>query len=525
MAEAKSETVTLTIDGQEVTVPKGTTIFQAAEELGISIPHFCYHPDLSVAGVCRMCLVEIEKMPKLATSCSTPAGDGMVVRTGHTCDRVREAVREVLELHFINHPIDCPICDQAGECKLQDYYWEWGLYTSRFDVDKVTNPKHTNIGPMVVLDADRCILCSRCVRFCREVPGTEELCIVNRGDHAEITLGTGKRLDNPYSANVVDICPVGAHTLRDFRFKCRAWYLTKTPSVCPGCARGCSITVEHHKGRVFRLKPRRNPEVNGPWMCDEGRLTYQRLSEGERLEAPLVRRGSDLEEATWDEALERAAEILKGAGEGAAALGSPHASNEENYLLAKVLEAAGSDKLGLGYDWEATGEDDELLRRADLSANRTGAARILGEASFPELLEGAEALVVLADNPLEDAPAEVVSAFREVSDAIVLSTHLDETSEKATVALPIAAFAEREGTVTNFLGQTQIQGAAVPPPGEARPAVEVLAALAEALGAKKVKGDPKGAFDELAKKVKDFKGLKFAKLGDLGAGGSKEDGK
>lgn len=517
------ETVTLTIDGVEVTVPKGTTVFQAAESVGIDIPHFCYHPDLSIAGCCRMCLVEVEKMPKLATSCSTMAGDGMVVRTPHTSERVAEAVRGVLELTFINHPIDCPICDQAGECKLQEYYWQWGLYTSRFKEHKVANPKHTNIGPMVVLDADRCILCSRCVRFCREVPGTEELSIINRGDHAEIALGTNQTLDNPYSANVVDICPVGAHTLRDFRFECRVWYLKHTPSVCPGCARGCSIRVDQRAGRVYRLKPRPNPEVNGAWLCDYGRMTYKGLSEGERAEVPMVRRDGELVEASWDEAIAAAAELLGDAAEDAAALGSPHASNEESWLLAKLFEALKSERLAVGTGWDEQGEEDEILRRADLSANRSGATRVLGEATVSDLLDEAKALLVLSHDPLEGAPEEAASALKKVK-TVALTTHLTATARAAEVVLPVAAWAEREGTVTNFLGQTQIQGAAVPPPGEARSAIEVLAQLIEAVGGKAVKKvEAEPLFDELVKKVKPFKGLKFAKLGEHGAG--KEGGK
>ena len=401
MAEAQTatETVTLTIDGREVTVPKGATVLQAADPLGVSIPRFCYHPHLSIAGVGRMCLVEIEKTPKLATSCSTPAGDGMVVRTGHTSERVARAGREVLELHFSNHPIDCPICDQAGECKLQDYYYEWGLYRSRFAENKVANPKHTDIGPMVVLDADRCILCSRCVRFCREVPKTEELCIVNRGDHAEIALGTGLTLDNPYSANVVDICPVGAHTLRDFRFRCRSWYLEKTPSVCPGCARGCSITVEHHDGRVFRLKPRENPEVNGPWMCDAGRLTYKSLYDGGRLEEPLVRQNGKLAPTSWDRAIAEAGRLLSKAGKDVAGLASPQASNEEAYLLSKLLDALGSERRAVGTSWEERGEDDALLRRADLAPNRAGATRIPGARRSARSVLAAATFTVCSKSP------------------------------------------------------------------------------------------------------------------------------
>jgi NADH-quinone oxidoreductase subunit G len=515
------EQVTLTIDDVEITAPKGATVFQAAQSAGIKIPHFCYHPDLSIAGVCRMCLVDVEKMPKLATSCSTTVGEGMVVRTSHTSEKVRKAVQDVLELHFLNHPIDCPICDQAGECKLQDYYWEHGLYSSRLKEPKVTNPKHTNIGPMVVLDADRCILCSRCVRFCREVPGTEELCIVNRGDHAEIALGTGKKLDNAYSANVVDICPVGAHTLRDFRFQCRAWYLKKTPSVCPGCARGCSITVEHHRGKVFRLKPRTNPLANGSWMCDEGRLAYKRLYQGDRMEVPLVRGEKGLEEVSWPKALERAAELLGDAGAKVAGLGSPEATNEENYLFSLLLKAVGTDKAAVGTDWEKQGVDDDLLRRADLAPNRTGAQRILGDATLPAITDGASCWLTLMADPVNDAPAEMGKALRGTK-IIALSSHATETALMAEVVLPVATFAEREGTYTNFQGLTQIAQKAVAAPGDARAACQVLAELIGALGSKAPKQEPSAVFGELVKKVKTFKGLKYAALGEHGAGKAAE---
>jgi NADH-quinone oxidoreductase subunit G len=518
--------VTLTIDGKGVTVPKGTSVLEAASGAGIDIPHFCYHPDLSIAGCCRMCHVEIEKMPKLAIACNTVATDGMVVKTPHTSERARKTVRDVLEQHFINHPIDCPICDQSGECKLQDYYYEWGLYQSRFKEQKVVQPKNQHIGPMVVLDADRCIACSRCVRFCAEVPKTEELCIINRGDRSEITLGTGKTLDNPYSANVVDICPVGAHTLLDFRFQCRAWYLKVTSSVCAGCARGCSITVGQRRGRVYRLLPRRNPRVNGPWMCDAGRLTYKRLYEGTRLERPMVRREGALVPAGWDEAIAEAARLLSSAGERAAGLGSPHATNEENLLLGLVLDALKATRRAVGTSWEPRGVDDELLLRADLSPNRTGAQRLLGQATLGDVLEGAEALLVLDQDPLQGAPSAVGAALLGGVGVVALSTHLDETARAAAVALPVAAFYERAGTVTNFEGHTQVVAAAVPPPGEARAATEVLADLIAAVGGKAIaKRQPADLFGEVARKVAELKGQTLATLGDLGAGGSKEAGK
>ncbi|MBI2351483.1 MAG: (2Fe-2S)-binding protein, partial [Deltaproteobacteria bacterium] len=224
---------TLKINGKEITVEPGTTIMQAADTLGIHIPRFCYHKELTVAGNCRMCLVEIEKNPKLQISCNTAATDGMVVRTD--TPQVREAVRGVLELILINHPIDCPVCDQAGECWLQNYYMMFGLYTSRFKLeDKVHKPKRVDLGP-IVLDAERCVLCSRCVRFCGEVTKTNEMEIFERGDHSEIRTYPGQKLDgNKYAGNLADICPVGALTSRDFRFRCRAWFLKTAESICPG---------------------------------------------------------------------------------------------------------------------------------------------------------------------------------------------------------------------------------------------------------------------------------------------------
>ena len=273
--------VTLTIDGKQVTVPEGTTVLQACEQVNSPVPFYCYHPGLSIAGNCRICLVEIEKTPKLQISCYTRVADGMVVHTN--TDKALKARQDVLEFLLVNHPLDCPVCDQAGECWLQDYYMAYGLYNQKFDEQKVKKSKKaTRIGPNVVLDQDRCILCSRCVRFCDEVSKTGELGIFNRGDHAELDVFPGKPIDNNYSGNVVDICPVGALTDDDFRFKCRVWYLRSTQSVCPGCSMGCNIEIHDNRerevrphvaggARIMRLKPRFNPEVNKWWMCDVGR--------------------------------------------------------------------------------------------------------------------------------------------------------------------------------------------------------------------------------------------------------------
>ena len=232
---------TLTIDGKPITVEAGTRVIEAARRLGIEVPFYCYHPGLTIPANCRICMVEIEKFPKPQVACYTECQDGMVVRTD--TDKIKETRRHILEFLLINHPLDCPVCDQAGECWLQDYYLRYGLYDARFYEEKVKKPKAVPIGPNVMLDAERCILCSRCVRFTDEISKTSELGIVNRGDHSEIAVSPEKELDNPYSGNVVDICPVGALTDRDFRFKCRVWYLQKADSICPGCARGCNIEI------------------------------------------------------------------------------------------------------------------------------------------------------------------------------------------------------------------------------------------------------------------------------------------
>src|SRR6266542_2510866 len=300
----------VTIDGQEAQFEDSLTLIRAAERLGIEVPHYCWHPGLTIAGNCRMCLVEIEKVPKLQIACNTRVTDGMVVHTQN--ERVKRAQQSVLEFLLVNHPIDCPICDQAGECKLQDYYMDFDKKSSRFPVEeKVRKRKVVDLGPHVILDQERCILCLRCTRFLDEIPKTSELGVFERGDRAYIDLAPGKRLDNPYSGNVVDICPVGALTSKDFRFKARVWYLEKTESVCTRCATGCNIDIYHRHGQMYRFRPRSNPDVNQYWMCDEGRLWYKELQTESRLLRPFVRGESDFTAVTWEQALSRVVDTLR----------------------------------------------------------------------------------------------------------------------------------------------------------------------------------------------------------------------
>ncbi|RYF09073.1 MAG: 2Fe-2S iron-sulfur cluster binding domain-containing protein, partial [Deltaproteobacteria bacterium] len=267
----------VTIDGKALEFSPGESVIQAATRQDIEIPHYCWHPRLSIAANCRMCLVEVEKAPKLVPACQTECKDGMVVHTAN--DKVRQAQRSVSEFLLVNHPIDCPICDQAGECKLQDYYMKFQLAPSRMREAKVRKRKLQRLGPHVTYDAERCIVCTRCVRFMEEVPKDRQLGVFNRGDHSVIGTAPGQPLDNPYALNTVDVCPVGALTSNVFRFKQRVWNLKRSPSVCPGCAKGCNVHVDQRASQVYRLLPRENEAVNKSWMCDEGRLTYNRANE------------------------------------------------------------------------------------------------------------------------------------------------------------------------------------------------------------------------------------------------------
>src|SRR5581483_1208011 len=372
--------VNLTIDGQAVQVEPGTSIIMAAKKLNIKldVPHYCFHEGLSVAGNCRICLVEIEKVPKLQISCATPVAEGMVVYTAS--DKVKAARQGVMEFLLVNHPIDCPICDCAGECRLQDYYMQHGLHDSRIPLEqKVRKKKVVDIGRHVILDSERCILCSRCVRFCEEVPKTGELGIFNRGSFSELSLQEGMRLENDYSGNVVDICPVGALTDKSFRFRSRVWFLRETPSVCPGCERGCNIYIHHNdhaqnkvgSERVYRLKPRFNDDVNKWWMCDEGRYGYSSI-DGNRVEFPQALTSGARTPLSWDEAFLRLTNALSGItkDDSAAVIASPHLTNEELYLVKKLFkDGLKLAKVHYGDDLLRAGKEDNILLKADRSPN------------------------------------------------------------------------------------------------------------------------------------------------------------
>ena len=497
-----SETVTLTIDGQPVTVAKGTNVLEAARTLGLDISAFCYHPGLKVVAQCRQCLVSIEKNPKLQPSCQQTVAEGMVV---HTTDKASTLARQQqLEFTLLNHPIDCPICDKAGECTLQKLYFDHDNENSRVDVEKVHKKKVVDLGPTIVLDQERCILCSRCIRTCDEVAGQHQLEFAHRGDHEILTTAPGAELDNPYSLNTVDVCPVGALTAKDFRFTMRAWELEATPSVCNGCATGCNVEIHHKNGRAWRLVPRHNPDVNSYWMCDEGRLTYHPLRE-HRLAGAVV----DGLPAAWDRAVRVAAEKI-GNGTNVGVVLSALASNEDNFALAKLAKAWGATEVYTSGNPPVPSRADGKLRVADVNPNTAGVAAIaeaLGLTAKPigELAPSVRVLVALGDLAASDS-----GRLREV-DIIAISPHERGVVGNAKVALPAAAWAEHAGTVTNAKGLVQRMHAAFAPPGQALPGWEAVVRLAQATGKPLSYAHTRDVFKDMVASVPAWKDLTWAR--------------
>jgi len=529
----------LTINGKEIEVPEGTNLIEAARRAGAEVPHYCYHPGLSIAGQCRLCMVDIEKVPRPQIACNTTATEGMVVNT--ETDRVKETRRSVMEFHLINHPLDCPVCDQAGECWLQIYYMQHGLYDPRMTDEKVHKPKAVPLGPHVILDAERCILCSRCVRFCDEVTGTGELGIFSRGDHSEIGLFPGTTLANNYTGNVIDICPVGALTDRDFRFQVRVWYLDETKSVCPGCARGCNIAVHtsqrrlhHNQGqRVARLKPRYNGDVNRWWLCDEGRYGFRWVDDESRLTSPRKRDGGGQVDASWEETLAALAGALRRVRpEEIGVLASPRMSNEDLHALRTVLDGLGVVNRDFAVVPREPGADDKLLLRADRNPNTRG-AELVGLRPGAGGLDARGILAAAAERRIKllwifqhdllacGWPAsEMAAAIAGAETVVFQGPTANATSERAHWVLASAAYVEYDGTYTNFEGRVQRFRQAVEPLGEARPDWQVLGAIGRAAGvagASVAAERAEGVFTALAAAVPAFAGLTYRALGDAGA--------
>ncbi len=511
------ETVSLTIDGRQVTVDKGTTVLQAAIESGVQVPYYCYHPGLGIDGSCRVCIVKIEKMPKLQTSCSTTVADGMVVST-QTPDVV-EARASVLEFLLINHPLDCPVCDKGGECPLQDFAYSFGPNESRmefprrvFDGEGVR--ADVDFGPTLMLNRNRCILCTRCVRFMKEVDSDPQINIVDRGYGSEIATFREEGVHSLLSGNLMDVCPVGAITTKDYRFKSRPWDNPEAvDTICTLCEKGCSTTAwirakpEWAKGaQLIRTTPRLNPEVNGYWMCDIGRFDYRWIEGDQRLHRPLVRGEAGAQEPTdWTNALARLADRLSASGGGSALrfLISAHASLEELFLIGRIGGGLGLAEDGVALSWRTRVKPQPAgakFRIPPIDAPNVSGARDLG---FPVAMAGENAADISAlrsavelggvpalyvFDPGPDGSIGDVSWIVEAKRSgklpllIVHGTLLTELAQAADVVLPGSAWVEKDAAYVNKDGRLQGAARAIAPPGDAREDWQVFVNVGLAIG-------------------------------------------
>ena len=540
------ETFTVKVDGKTVVVPKLTpdhvgkpaltTMLHACEAAGVTVPHYCYHPKLPIAGNCRMCLVEfgmpvlgpdrkpildsdgsprINRSLRPAIACATPLSPGMEIYT--TTPAVKAMREGVLEFLLINHPLDCPICDQAGECKLQEYSVDYGQSASRFVEAKVHKPKAVDLGPRIVIDDERCILCTRCIRFTRDIVGDDALGIVNHGSFNAIAKYPGRQFDNNYTLNTVDICPVGALTSKDFRFQMRVWFLKETKSLCTSCGTGCNILIGSREEKVYRYTPRDNDAVNGCWMCDAGRLNYKWIDRADRLKE-VVARG---QKATWAAAFAEISEKLNAAAPGSTAIiASARQTNEELFLLKKL-----ATKLGAITDSiPRAGEGDKLLVSTDRNPNTNG-ARLTGicftemGTKLPDIARGIRGgkirtLIVFGEDVTKH---DIVAGDLAKLELLVVSDILpNETTKAAHYVLPGCAHAEKRGSLTNTKGRVQKFMKAVEPPGDARPEWEFLHELVCSVTGQDSFASIEGLFNQMAKEVPEFNGLTWAGLGDTG---------
>lgn len=518
----------LTVDGRTIEVEKGTTVLEAVRALGQEIPHYCWHPGLSVAGNCRICLVEVEGMRGVQISCNLPVADGMVVRT--QSELAKDARSDVMELLLINHPLDCPVCDQAGECKLQEYSFELGSGSSRFDVPKNHKRKRIEFSDRVVFDAERCIVCTRCVRFTEEITGTGELTVVARGDRSEIDVAPGGSLTGDYQMNVIDICPVGALTSADFRFQSRVWFMEQRRTVCNSCSRGCNVLGGTRWNRVLRLVPAENRDVNGWWMCDRGRLEIRDVAAPDRLATGRILRDGRAAECSAGEALAAVAGALRDAraegGAGLFALVSARLTTEECWLARRLLrDWAGSPNLDF---LRRPGRDDGFLQTADLNPNAAGAlAAGIAPAEGGFGLEGLRAAaeagrvkwVILVGDDLDGSP-EDLAVLGRVPFVAYIGPRQGATVDRAVAAVPGATWAEKDGTLVNADGRVQRIRPLVRCPGEGRPESRILLDLLAEVGAEGApdpSASPAALFRAMAAEVPGFAGLTLAGLGDLGA--------
>lgn len=532
--------VNVQVDGVWKKFPKGTRMIEACHQAGTEVPHYCYHPKLSSPGNCRMCLVEmgmparpapgqepeldeqgfpkIQWIPRPAISCANTIAEGMGIRTNSPL--AEECRKGVMELLLINHPLDCPICDQAGECRLQEFSVEHGNAQSRFLDVKVKKPKNVDVGPRVRLDDERCIMCSRCVRFCQEIAEDDCLGFTERGSHTVLATHPNKKLANNYSLNTVDICPVGALTSTDFRFQMRVWFLKETESICTGCGRGCNITIGSRNDKIHRLTPRENNEVNSTWMCDHGRLDFHYLHSERRLTEPLVKTGGTHRSTTWREAHQVAAACLKVLTPNQMAIvASGRMTNEELFMTRRLAVALGITQISIV---PRSREADAFLVSADGNPNTLGAKLLLGvenpAQSLAEIRSGVESGAIKALLALGEDLTEVGFESRDLAKLdFLMSLHLvtNGTAAQAKIVFPRSGFAEKRGSMINVTGRLQRLNPAISPPGQAMDDWEIIRDLTKAITGDKGPSTLEEVFGQMAQDP-PFAGLSLAKIGSVG---------
>ncbi len=540
---AEKGLVNVQVDGEWIQVPRGTRMIEACKIAEQDVPHYCYHTKLSSPGNCRMCLVqmgmpprplpgqdpdygkdgyqEINWMPRPVIACANTVTENMGIRT--TGELVEECRNGVMEFLLINHPLDCPICDQAGECSLQEFSVDHGRGFSRFQEMKVKKPKNVDIGPRIRLDDERCIMCSRCIRFMDEVADDPVLGFIDRGTHTKLTVHPGRILDNNYSLNTADICPVGALTSNDFRFQMRVWFLKETKSIDTNCGTGCNTVIWTRGNEIFRVTPRENNDVNSCWIPDSHRLNFHYLHAESRLTDPLVKSSGKHDVADWFDALNHTAERLRGYQRGEVAIiGSGSMTNEELFLLKRLADTLETDLLSLVPRF---GESDGRLISADRNANTTGAQLIWASedpfAKLDAIRAGVanrkiKAVVVFYENLLEEAGFQAADLNRL---DFLASNHIlaNRTAQASEVVLPGAGFAEKRGSLVNVTGRLQRLNQAIQPPEGAMDDWEILRDLIRALDdnepARHLLED---VFREIADEVEEFEELTLSRIGDLG---------
>ncbi len=541
---AEKGMVNIQVDGHWIQVPRGTRMIEACKLAEKEVPHYCYHPKLSSPGNCRMCLVqmgmpprpnpgeepsydengfqEISWMPRPVIACANTVGENMGIRTqGELVEKCREGVMEFL---LINHPLDCPICDQAGECSLQEFSVEHGKGSSRFKEDKVKKPKNVKIGPRIRLDDERCIMCSRCIRFMDEVAEEPVLGFSERGTHTTVGVYPGRELDNNYGLNTVDLCPVGALTSNDFRFQMRTWFLKETASIDTNCGTGTNIIIWTRGNKIFRVTPRQNDEVNSCWMPDSHRLSYTCPSHENRLSAPLIKADGVHEETCWSNSITAAGEAIKQfEGNEIAIIASGKQTNEELFMMRTLAAELGTDLISI---IPHTQESDKMLISEDRNPNTTGAGLVLG------LDDPTEKLAAIKDGISNGSIKAVIAASEDLLDAGFSANDIDAlellisifnttnaTAQASDIVFPGASSAEKRGSMINVTGRLQKLNAACIPPADARDDWEIISDLILAITGETPEQAPL-SIDQLSEilsnNIPQLEGKNLANISELG---------